>query len=188
MVKDGEMRRGITLERVNSLVGPKAITNSRLTKEPRTKERKGRGHRVGREIQGDRKGKISRLIGEREIEKKRDGERERKNEERKERLVPEICGSLSIRLYTRTVSNDFNWFCHWKKRSWNEILEVSMDSSGQEFWVTRCCFAGCVKSYHLECHDNYFWKLFSNQNRHCPQYFFKWDFKWKNFYCFQNKF
>ena len=69
MVKDGETRREIILERVNSLVGPKAITNSRLTKEPRTKERKG--------IQGDRKGKISRWIGRREIEKKRDGKRGR---------------------------------------------------------------------------------------------------------------
>lgn len=55
MVKDGEMRRGITLERVNSLVGPKAITNSRLTKEPRTKERgggiewEGRYKEIGRE-------------------------------------------------------------------------------------------------------------------------------------------
>ena len=77
MVKDGETRREIILARVNSLVGPKAITNSRLTKEPRTKERKGRGHRVGRGIQGDRKGKISRWIGRREIEKKRDGKRGR---------------------------------------------------------------------------------------------------------------
>lgn len=94
MVKDGEMRRGITLERVNSLVGPKAITNSRLTKEPRTKERKGRGHRVGREIQGDRKGKISRLIGEREIEKKRDGERERgRTKNGKRDLFPRYVGA-----------------------------------------------------------------------------------------------
>lgn len=49
---------------------------------------------MGREIQGDRKGKISRLIGEREIEKKRDGERERgRTKNGKRDLFPRYVGA-----------------------------------------------------------------------------------------------
>lgn len=112
--KEKRNEERITLERVNSLVGPKAIKRS-IDERTGNERRRKRRRSACREARRDEK-EIGRERLSGRGERYEQAERRRDRERERERLVAEICGSHSIRSYTRTVSSDFNRsYVAWKE-------------------------------------------------------------------------